>query len=310
MGRGYLTVAVRQKMGYPLRGYVPMGIRQPMSANSNISNEKMLNTPSILGPQRSILMFENKYQINFDNPATIVNENLRIYEDIAESPKEIFGLFDKQGNPILSPIDVEDEYGDKSRIRTHLFGSDSEYSVNVPPSVLIKMKDNIWTHNHPGGWSSFSLPDIAISAMNDSAGGEIRHPKMYWNNIEELVKNKNEILSVIRNVEKNTLTPLNQDTKNSFKYMEQELGKMTFNPQKPLVVEQISRNGKWHKELIDIISIENKRKEATDQVNSWNYLRSNIKSDINSDAISLLITLGRTKNLAEKYNFNHVVARA
>jgi len=310
MGRGYLTVAIRQKMGYPLRGYVPINIRQPMSANSNISNEKMLNTPSILGPQILILMAKNYGKTNLSNPATIINENLQIYEDIAESSKEIFGLFDKQGNPILSPIDVEDEYGDKFRIRRYLFGNDNEYSVEVPPSVLVKMKDNIWTHNHPGGWSSFSLPDIALSAMTDSAGGEIRHPKMYWNRIEELVKNKNEILSVIRNVEKNQLNPLNQDTKNAFKHMEQELSKMTFNPQKPLVVEQISRNGKWHKELIDINSIENQRKNATDSVNTWNYLRSNIKSDINSDAISLLVTLGRTKNLAEKYDFNHVVARA
>ena len=33
MGRGSLTIAIRRKMNYPIKGYVPMGIRQPMSAN-------------------------------------------------------------------------------------------------------------------------------------------------------------------------------------------------------------------------------------------------------------------------------------
>lgn len=40
MGRGYLTVAIRRKMNYPLKGYVPMSVRQSMSANENIFREK------------------------------------------------------------------------------------------------------------------------------------------------------------------------------------------------------------------------------------------------------------------------------
>jgi hypothetical protein len=35
MGRGYLTVAVRRTMGYPMKGYIPMSTRQPISANEN-----------------------------------------------------------------------------------------------------------------------------------------------------------------------------------------------------------------------------------------------------------------------------------
>lgn len=42
MGRGYVTAAIRRTMGYPMRGYVPMGIRQPMSANQNESLENIL----------------------------------------------------------------------------------------------------------------------------------------------------------------------------------------------------------------------------------------------------------------------------
>ena len=35
MGRGYITAAVRRKMNYPMRGYVPVAIRQPMLAMQN-----------------------------------------------------------------------------------------------------------------------------------------------------------------------------------------------------------------------------------------------------------------------------------
>jgi len=35
MGRGYITVAIRRRMGYPMKGYVRVGDRKPMSANQN-----------------------------------------------------------------------------------------------------------------------------------------------------------------------------------------------------------------------------------------------------------------------------------
>lgn len=58
MGRGYVTIAIRRKMGYPLKGYVPMNIRQSMSANENksivntikIDDDSLNNQPQIFTP--------------------------------------------------------------------------------------------------------------------------------------------------------------------------------------------------------------------------------------------------------------------
>jgi actin-related protein len=58
MGRGYLTVAIRRTMGYPMRGYVPMNIRQSVSANENeslvntikIDDDDLNNQPQIFTP--------------------------------------------------------------------------------------------------------------------------------------------------------------------------------------------------------------------------------------------------------------------
>jgi hypothetical protein len=299
MGRGYLTVAIRQKMGYPLRGYVPMGIRQPMSANSNISNEKILNTPALIGPQIPIAINRND---------GIRYEDFNINTDIAELSTEVFGVFDKNGQPIVLTIDNPD--ANSHRKRAYLYGNGLDYTVSVPPSILVKMKDNTWTHNHPSGWSSFSLGDLSLTAAVNSAGAEIRHPKKYWNNIEELVNNKKEILSVIRNLEKNPLIPISQDIKNTFKHMEQELIKMEFDVKRPTVVEQMLRKGKWNNDLINITSSENQRKHNLDLLESYYYLSNNVNKNVGHDAISLLISLGATKNYADKYDFNHVVARA
>lgn len=35
MGRGYITAAVRRTMGYPMKGYVRVDLRKPMSAMQN-----------------------------------------------------------------------------------------------------------------------------------------------------------------------------------------------------------------------------------------------------------------------------------
>jgi hypothetical protein len=55
MGRGYLTVSVRRKMGYPMKGYVPVGIRQPMSANKN----KLISNSEIDNPDDNVQLKNN-----------------------------------------------------------------------------------------------------------------------------------------------------------------------------------------------------------------------------------------------------------
>ena len=55
MGRGYLTVSVRRKMGYPMRGYVPVGIRQPMSANEN----ELISDSEIDNPDDNVQLKNN-----------------------------------------------------------------------------------------------------------------------------------------------------------------------------------------------------------------------------------------------------------
>jgi hypothetical protein len=87
MGRGYVTVAIRRTMGYPAKGYVPMRIRKPMSANQNNMNtqqkfdmilseayhdRRWLDNESFYGPEinSNILSNEEKEQFKkyvFDN---------------------------------------------------------------------------------------------------------------------------------------------------------------------------------------------------------------------------------------------------
>jgi hypothetical protein len=172
------------------------------------------------------------------------------------------------------------------------------------------MKDNIWTHNHPNGWSSFSPADFSISAQTSAEGAEIRHSKDYLKNIQQLVNDKQELTPVIKKIRQYLHQINDTDLENTFKHMEQELGKMTIDSSKQMVVEQISRNGKWHEELNDFAKPDVKEKIYKKQYQAFRLLLNNFGTKALDPQISLLITLGTTKNFAEKYNFNHAIVRA
>jgi hypothetical protein len=72
MGRGYVTAAIRRTMGYPAKGYVPMSVRKPMSANQIIIN------------YNDALQRYNRYMENMD----YINSSTR-YEKLPEGKESL-----------------------------------------------------------------------------------------------------------------------------------------------------------------------------------------------------------------------------
>jgi len=113
MGRGYITVAIRRKMGYPMRGYVPVNIRQPISANENNSIDASsldINSMSIVSgddiaaipsPSQELMRktYDEYYQ-RAKNIADSIHQNTEFRQSIIED------LMTNEEVPQLNPIKI------------------------------------------------------------------------------------------------------------------------------------------------------------------------------------------------------------
>ena len=117
MGRGYLTAAIRQKMGYPMKGYVPMSIRQPMSANETTDSD--ISSPIVSGddiaaiPSMSQDLMKKTYDEYYQRAKNVADS---IYENTEFRQSIIEDLMTNEDVPQLNPIKItktnyEDVYG-------------------------------------------------------------------------------------------------------------------------------------------------------------------------------------------------------
>jgi len=113
MGRGYLTVAIRRKMNYPMRGYVPVSIRQSMSANEGDAIDSLpLDSNSISAvsgddiaaiPSPSQELMKKTYDEYYQRAKSVADS---IYENTEFRQSIIEDLMTNEAVPQLNPIKV------------------------------------------------------------------------------------------------------------------------------------------------------------------------------------------------------------
>jgi hypothetical protein len=199
MGRGYVTAAVRRTMGYPMRGYIPMNIRQPISANQYpIGKEKYKYNPKLISipDEKNGMLFTDSYGRKLQNIE--FPKNL----DISELPYEVMRYFDKNGMPIKTPMYItnlgERQYYAHSSNEEHIV-----YSRTSSRDFIDKnLKDTISVHNHPSvSASAFSGADIVNFAAEQQFMSEVRPNQKSVNNIiNNIVNNKQEILNTLNDL--------------------------------------------------------------------------------------------------------------
>jgi hypothetical protein len=81
MGRGYVTVAIRRTMGYPMKGYVPMSVRKPMSA---MQNKPIANSSINQNRYQEEKAYVEKLKNNFFLKHKLTEKYLQKLEDEAQ----------------------------------------------------------------------------------------------------------------------------------------------------------------------------------------------------------------------------------
>jgi len=208
MGRGYVTAAVRRTMGYPAKGYVPMGIRKTMSANQSMSTnqypigkEKYKYNPKLISipDEKNGIVFTNGFGSNLSKVELPTNV------DISELPYEVMRYFDANGMPIKKIININGvgnrQYYAYTSKQVHLVGhSTYPYDTYIDP----KAKNTISVHNHPSAMAGpFSGGDIMNFAAENQFMSEVRPNQKSENNIiNNLVDNKKAILNTLNDLKK------------------------------------------------------------------------------------------------------------
>ena len=256
---------------------------------------KLLNTPSFVGlpsNQNGVTMYNTEVDANGNNFVTKSNVYYPLSNDIADESVEIASVINELGN--LVPIDI-------SGVKTQMWSNNETNVVQFPMNLKNRVKNDILTHNHPGG-TALSLSDLQGAAYLNSLGFEARmNTQKFWNNMENIIRNKNDVLWNLKNMQKE----LRQD-KLSMQLLNEInnfIGTAKYNEDRPKMVSQIRRKAdKWEKLP--------KTRDDIDTAVSYIFERLQEDSNLSRGAASYIVSNALMMNLSSKYNFNYGVYEA
>lgn len=264
-------------------------------ATNESDYSKLLNTPSFVGlpsGQRGVTIFDANVDSNGNTWVEKSNMYYPLLNDISEEPVEIQSVYDSSGNPV--PLTI-------SGVPTYMWSNNLDNVVHLPVSLKNKLKNNVVTHNHPRG-SSLSYGDLYSAMYFNALGYEARmNTKQFWNNMDNIVRNKSDILWGLKTMQKE----LRQD-KLSMQILNEIGNFMTTaktNENMPKMVSQIRRKSeKWAK-----IS-----RNSDDMDVTLRYISERLQEDssVSRGAANFLVSNASMKNLSNKYNFEYGVYEA
>lgn len=276
------------------RTSVAKDTRTTLAANES-DYSKLLNTPSFVGlpsGQRGVAIFDANIDENGNPWVKKSNMYYPLLNDISEEPVEIQSIFDSSGNPV--PITI-------SGVPTYMWSNNLDNVVHLPMSLKNKLKNNVITHNHPRG-TALSFGDLYSASYFNALGFEARmNTKQFWNNMDNIVRNKSDILWGLRTMQKE----LRQD-KLSMQILNEIGNFMTTaknNENMPKMVSQIRRKSeKWPK-----------LPRNTDEIDvTLRYISERLQEDssVSRGAANYMVTNALMKTFSNKYNFDYGVYEA
>jgi hypothetical protein len=245
----------------------------------------------------------------------VVDENgeikkWEIYADFSKADFEMFKIYEKNGDLL-----------DLQFIAPQLNSSIYTYTNNHPRQITIndavynKMKDRIFTHNHPRA-SSFSRNDLIMACESKLAGMEaVANTENFWNAIQSISNNKNKILTSLNDYKETYKKYGMNEYVQALSHMEDFVKDAKYNMQQPTVKFQITPK---ERTTIDKNGVSKKSVEWNPNfVNQKNALQA-IERDFSTilvgldlmsmDAKRLLIDHSITKHAANKLDFNYSIS--
>ena len=243
-----------------------------------------------------------------ENTPTVVYAHKMVVDENDEIKKwEIFADFSKADFEMLKIHNKNGEIIDIKSVAPQLNSSIFTYTnnlagnLNINDDIFYKMKDNVFTHNHPRG-SSFSRNDVFLAHEANVSGMEaLANTKNFWNSIKSISENKNTILKELKKSKEKYKSYGMDNLFEITNYIEDFVKKSSYESKNPTVKFQLTpgKNGwneKWktYRPKADRMSAE--------------IFHSFINLDIPDNAKILLMDHGMTKHAANKLDFNYSIS--